>query len=391
MTIDINVTSTCNLGCKYCSEGHNPEMPDLAKIENSKTDVKTEHIIDFIARAKARNPQERFTIAFWGGEPMMNMKYCMDIMIYYRDDITINFFFYTNGFYIKRYREEIKNIHNLLGHNRVEIQVSYDGKAVNDVERLTKQNQSTVEQVKEGFAILQELGIKSSFKSTVTPRTFKHMYESFVDIITTPGALTYFPTPESFTDYDPETEEEYFNDLRENLMKIANYIYQHKLPANSFGWFRNNKDLCSTGINYYGINLDGKMSPCHATMYDDYDDHEIGDLRDEDIFEKLDNMSNKFKGLLNHMNDDCVGCESLFCMKCPAGSYKLPSTIETVKHKMSDFTQNKFGLSEYDLKWTTKNINMCRVFKMNDIIYKALLAATQQTPVRAETKRCEMK
>lgn len=75
MNLDINVTSTCNLGCKYCSEGHNPEMPDLAKIENSKTDVKTQDIIKFISKVHAKNPNEVIDISFWGGEPMMNMNY----------------------------------------------------------------------------------------------------------------------------------------------------------------------------------------------------------------------------------------------------------------------------------------------------------------------------
>jgi MoaA/NifB/PqqE/SkfB family radical SAM enzyme len=65
MNLDINVTSTCNLGCKYCSEGHNPDMPDLAKIENSKTDVKTQDIINFISKIREKS-NEKITISFWG-------------------------------------------------------------------------------------------------------------------------------------------------------------------------------------------------------------------------------------------------------------------------------------------------------------------------------------
>ncbi len=93
MTLDINVTSTCNLGCKYCSEGHNPDMPDLAKIENSKTDVKTQEIIDFIQRVQEKDPNEEIIIAFWGGEPMMNMPYCLDLMTYYAKNKKITFSF----------------------------------------------------------------------------------------------------------------------------------------------------------------------------------------------------------------------------------------------------------------------------------------------------------
>ena len=391
MTLDINVTSTCNLGCKYCSEGHNPDMPDLAKIENSKTDVKTQEIIDFIQRVQEKDPNEEIIIAFWGGEPMMNMPYCLDLMTYYAKNKKITFFFYTNGMYIEKYKESLKNINTLLTRDRFEIQISYDGKPVNDIERVTKNNKSSVDEVKKAFAILGEINVRRKIKSTITPRTFKYIYESFLDIISIPGCENYFPTPDSFNDYEKEKEEEYFNDLKIGLANIAKYIYQNKLNADVFGWFRNSRALCSAGINYYGINLDGKLSPCHSTMYEDYDDHEIGDIRDLDILEKLEQSNTKFKDLLNYMNDDCTNCTSLFCMKCPAGSYNLESTKNIVEYKLNDFVNNPNNLSEYDLKWSTKNINMCKVFKLNDIIYKSLLTATKQQPVLAKNKICDMK
>lgn len=391
MILDINVTSTCNLGCKYCSEGHNPEMPDLAKIENSKTDVKTQEIIDFIQKVQEKNKDEKFTIAFWGGEPMMNMPYCLDLMTYYAKNKNITFFFYTNGMYIEKYKESLKNINSLLTRDRFEIQISYDGKPINDIERVTKTNKSTSEEVKKAFAILGEINVRRKIKSTITPRTFKYIYESFLDVISIPGCENYFPTPDSFNDYEKEKEEEYFNDLKIGLANIAKYIYQNKLRADIFGWFRNSRALCSAGINYYSINLDGKLSPCHGTMYEDFSDHEICDIRDLDIFEKLEQSEIKFKNLLNYMNDDCVSCTALFCLKCPAGSYNLQSTKDAAQWKNSDFVNNPNNLNEYDLRWCNKNINMCNVFKLNDIIFKSLLTATKQQPKLSNNKICEMK
>ncbi len=293
--------------------------------------------------------------------------------------------------YIEKYKESLKNINTLLTRDRFEIQISYDGKPVNDIERVTKNNKSSVDEVKKAFAILGEINVRRKIKSTITPRTFKYIYESFLDIISIPGCENYFPTPDSFNDYEKEKEEEYFNDLKIGLANIAKYIYQNKLNADVFGWFRNSRALCSAGINYYGINLDGKLSPCHSTMYEDYDDHEIGDIRDLDILEKLEQSNTKFKDLLNYMNDDCTNCTSLFCMKCPAGSYNLESTKNIVEYKLNDFVNNPNNLSEYDLKWSTKNINMCKVFKLNDIIYKSLLTATKQQPALAKNKICDMK
>lgn len=388
MILDINVTSTCNLGCKYCSEGHNPEMPDLAKIENSKTDVKTLDLINFISRVKKKTPDEKFTIAFWGGEPMMNMRYCLDLMKFYKNDTKFDFFFYTNGMYIKKYRSEIDEINKQLGKDRFKIQISYDGKAINDIERVTKSGTSTSELVKEAFGILTELGVNTTFKSTVTPKTFKYMYESFLDITNLSGSH-YFPTPDSFHDTDPDKEEEYLADLKLSLMKIARHIYEHNMPIESFSWFRNNKALCQAGINYFGINLDGKLSPCHSTMYAEYNDHEFGDLRDLDILDKIDNTTTMFKDLLAHMNDDCTNCDALYCMKCPAGSYNVPTTKQRSEIKLLDLTKNPKNLTKYEMQWTTKNINMCKVFKINDLVHKALLFSTKQNPKPANEKRCD--
>ena len=81
----------------------------------------------------------------------------------------------------------------------------------------------------------------------------------------------------------------------------------------------------------------------------------------------------------------------LYATKCPAGSFTLPSTKDNVNFKLNDFVQNKNNLDEYQLKWTTKNINICKVFKLNDIIYKSLLKAKQEKPVNTDKKICEIK
>ena len=391
MNLDINVTSTCNLGCKYCSEGHNPEMPDLAKIENSKTDVKTQDIIKFISKVLEKKPDEIIDISFWGGEPMMNMTYCLDLMAFYAKKKNVKFFFYTNGTYINKFRDQLKAINkmlgqNHLGQNRLSIQISYDGKPINDIERLTKKNGSTSDLVKEAFAVLGEIGVQRSIKSTITPRTFHLIYESFLDVISIPGNSNYFPTPDTYSDYVKEDVEQYMEDLKLGLAKIARHIYEHKLPVNAFGWFQNSRALCSAGINYFSINLDGAISPCHGTMYEDHLDHEIGNIYDENIIDIVDQATEKYKGLIGHMNDDCQGCKSLFCMKCPAGSYNLPSTKEIAKKKIEIIP-----LEQYEMKWTTKNVNLCRIFKLNDVIHKSLLTATKSQPVQAEKKACEVR
>lgn len=368
-------------------------MPDKSIIENSKTDVKTQQLLDFISRVLERNPKEDIHISFWGGEPMMNLSYCIDVMLFYRNVPNVTFFFYTNGTYIKKNLEKLVNIDSLLGEykgeRRMEIQVSYDGGLANDEERLTKKGKSTSAEVKEGYNAAYDAGLRVSVKSTLSQKSFKHIYDAFLDVIGMKGSPNYFPTPDSYVDYDQETIEQDLHDLKEGLMKIARYIYQNKLRADKFGWFRSTKALCNAGIDYYGINLDGTMAACHGLMYAEAEDHIITSIEDEDALDKLADASIKYSGLLKHMNDDCVGCDVLFCMKCPAASYELPSNQKTSLSKM-ELKDPKLPNNLYDMKWSTKNINMCRIFKLSDTIYKPLLKSLKQKPVPSDVPSCKL-
>lgn len=370
MNIDINLTSVCNYGCKYCSEGKNPDVPDKSRILNSKTHVTLDDLQRLVNETREKRHNEPFVFAFWGGEPFINWQFSKEVMTHFKDDKLVSFLFYTNGYYIKRYINEIVAIDRLLGlkatdgGRRLFIQISYDGKAINDIERLTKDGRSTSQTCVDAWKLLTKNGIESKFKSTVTPRTFKYMFDAFKEFVEL--GTNYFPTPDSFSDYDFNNDEEYFNDLGMSLMNIAKYIYDNKLDPSTFAWFTRSRALCSAGIDYFAIDLDGEMTPCHSTMYDAFSEHRISNIRDISLLNKLDDATKVYKSLLNHMNDECKNCTSLFCMKCPAGNFCLPSSLNRVDHNLSKE-------EVYAQRWTKKNINMCKVFKINDKVHKSLL------------------
>lgn len=367
MNIDINLTSVCNYGCLYCSEGKNPCVPDKSRILNSKTKVTIDDIDRLVLSVQKKNKDEAFTFGFWGGEPFINWDFAKKLMLHFKYNNNISFIFYSNGYYIKKYINEIVEIDKILGYKlsdnrkRLFIQISYDGKAVNDIERLTKNGKSTSDTCVQAWKLLKNNGIETKFKSTITPRTFKYMYDAFVEFVNL--GSNYFPTPDSFSDYDFENEEQYFKDLTISLMKIAKYIYDNKLQPSLFSWFTNSRALCNAGINYFAIDLDGEITPCHSTMYDSFLDHRICNIRDILLCEKLNTASVKYKDLLQYMNDECKNCNALYCLKCPAGNYNLPSNLKRINKDENQYMQ----------RWTKKNINMCKVFKINDAVHKALL------------------
>ena len=73
----------------------------------------------------------------------------------------------------------------------------------------------------------------------------------------------------------PEEEfAQHMKDLRVNLMKIVKYSMENKIDlAQSFRWFKREKQNCSAGINYLSLDLDGKTYPCHGCMYRQREDH----------------------------------------------------------------------------------------------------------------------
>lgn len=361
MNIDINLTSICNFGCRYCSEGQNPEMPNLARIENSKTRVPLQAFINFIDGLSDKNVD----IGFWGGEPFINFDYAYKVMNNYIQDSSKTFMFYTNGAYVEKYITELVKINNELikypnpNKERLFVQVSYDGAKVNDVERVTKSGKSTSDIAKNALRLLQKNGIVTSFKSTVSPRTFKYLFDAFKEIVEEFGAQHYFPTPDSFSDYP----EECYTDLFESLMKIAKYIHDNKLKPETFKWFTNSKAICSAGQGYYAIDLDGEITPCHSTMYEAFSDHRIGNILDIDIYKKLENANKKYHDLSLHMHDLCGDCDVKYCMRCPAGCYHLESICKNACNHDD----------QYAYKWTTPNPNMCKVFKISNIVYDSLV------------------
>lgn len=351
--IDINLTSTCNYGCKYCSEGHNPHTPSLSRIENAKTKVPLQVLIHFLDGFKN---SDEIKIGFWGGEPLLNFQYSKQVMLHYADDPKYSFLFYTNGYYVPKYINELIEINSCLG-NRLQLQISYDGRAVNDIERLTKSGKSTSDRCIEAFKLLKDNQISTTFKSTVSSRTFKYMFYAFKEIVEDYGAQYYFPTPDCFSEYSGDWQD----DLQVSLIRIAKYIYDRKLPASTFKWFSDSKKVCKSGDDYYAIDIDGEIVPCHSLMYDTFSYHRIGSIYDIDIHKKLIDCGKKYAELANKIRNSCPDCNTRYCMKCPAGAFGLHQ-----KHNLSN---------DYDVLWATPNPNMCEVFKISDMVYNSLLKA----------------
>ena len=368
MVIDINVTSTCNLACTYCSEGFEC---GLSTAFEENTSVTLENIEEFMS--KIDDPKR--DIYFWGGEPFINWEFCKGVIDKFKHDPNYSFFFYTNGVYLRKYMKELVALNNEIG-KRLSIQVSYDGKPVNDIARVTKEGTPSSELVKANYLAAKQNGLNVRMKSVLTAENFHLIYEAFLDVIELDD--NYFPTPDM---YSQLTEEEFMprlEVLKDGIAKIAKYIYVNKLPPEKFGWFQKSRALCAAGINYVSVDLNGDISPCHGCMYKESHAHVMGNINTTpNIDQLIKEKTEMYKDALKNQPLDCMNCDSQFCMKCNAATYEK-SAGETYLDKWSDHTAN----------W-----QVCKVFKTNEIVHHALRKAlnTYTKPViQIKAEQCSV-
>lgn len=365
MHIEINTTSKCNLKCTYCSEG---DACGLSSAFQQHTELSAGDLIEKISGVDDND----INIYFWGGEPMMNMKLCMDVMKGLMDDRRVTFMFYTNGVYIKKYQKELLWLRDeFMKHPkrtrqpRLHIQISYDGEPINSKERLTTGGVSTKysANVKDYFLWLKDNGISASLKPTLSGHNFKYMYEAFLDFQSV--GEDYMPTPDVHSTASKEDRAEWLSDLKVSLLKIGRHILDNNMRLTTFGWFRQSRANCSAGIDVISIDLDGQSYPCHGCMYRNQSDHALGNVMKEDLNEVIKDMSAKYKSYLDDFNKNtevwCNSCSSPFCLKCPASSYEKSAKKE-----------KGYGTAWQD---NPANTGMCSVFKTATPIINAVMAA----------------
>ena len=161
-----------------------------------------------------------------------------------KDDKKVNFMYYTNGTYLKKYKKQLTQIRDMLGkrtdytwQDRLHIQISFDGEPINTKERRTKKGESE-KLSKSVLAIYDEMkesGFSVGMKPTISSRNFKYLFEVWKWHYD--RNEFYGPTPDMHS-IDPDSPEgalpdeefsKYLIDLRKNLMKIVKYCMENNI------------------------------------------------------------------------------------------------------------------------------------------------------------------
>lgn len=352
-TLEITTTALCDLGCTYCFEG--------AKTDVAKLDDDIELIfkrIDSILNDDLwfKKKYEALNISFWGGEPTLNPKFIVAIMNRYKSHDLVGFHIYTNAFNINNLNQIIDNVQT----SKLKIQVSYDGREINDAYRLSKNKKATSNQVLNNLYILAQKGLDVSVKSTLPIENMETLFNSWTEFKEIQEMLwkvdkniniNYAPTIDYVKKISDENKESSLGVFRKQFLMIAQQEMEFFKQHNRYlcSWFggEDNRKHCGAGLNIAAIDQRGNLYACHGAIYSSKKQELITtSIYDDDFIEKLATSSKSYEKPLKKISSVCDECVATTCTICPVISHE--------KSEKADF---------FD-KWTDNWVNnLCGFFK----------------------------
>lgn len=349
-TLEITTSALCDLSCTYCFEG---EKTDKRRLDNDLP-VIYKRIDTLLADEEwFQHHYDGLNISFWGGEPTLNPRFIVEIMNRYKDDDRIDFHIYTNAFNMQNMKKIIDNVDT----SRLRVQVSYDGKLINDKYRLTKNKTITSNQVLDNLYTLATNGIHVSVKSTLPIENMETMYASwceFRDIqkmlwkIDPKINISYAPTIDYITKVSREEKDAALVVFRQEFLKIAKeeiaFYAEHKRHLCSWFGGEDNRKHCSAGLNMAAIDQAGDLFACHGAIYSSKKEElKAATIADEDFVEKLKASSRKFEKPLSKIAKECHDCVATTCMICPVASHERSEKKEFFDAWTDNWSNNLCG------------------------------------------------
>lgn len=399
-TFEITTTALCDMKCVYCFEGE--------KINPKKLNDNINVIINNIDMiCKDISFQEQFdmvNITFWGGEPTLNHKLINELINYYYNkkigNIDFNFMIYSNGYNLFNLEVILENLKLKNSLHLLTLQISYDGKTINNLRLDNKGNFTdnivllnffkilkkyiidSYEENKINNNYLNHLGLKATIPITHIRdenilenwKDFYHInqYVKSIDKYNKTD-IQYSPTIDYHNVIPDEIKLKTLQSFENQIIKISKLEYEYYTKYKKFlmSWF-NKKSMdirssCTAGYEMVAINLDGSINFCHGSMYlKNKSDLQIKDLNFLNIFNKDDifnflqfintnkiNCDNTFYN--KDLNKDCINCEATYCVVCPVVLYDYEK----------DNQSNKENISFSDLMYINKSkILNCEYFKI---------------------------
>ena len=375
-TIEVTTSALCNLDCTYCFEGKKTDKRRL----DDKVDLVKQRIYELLESEWFKTNYDVLNITFWGGEPTLNGDLIIDIMNEFSKFPNIDFHMYTNAYDRKR----LDRIIDAVDYSKLHVQISYDGRLINDKFRITATGKPSSLNVISNMEYFARKGVDISLKSTIPITTMKGLYRTWKDFeqlhermasIGDNIRVTYSPTIDYVVDVPMGDLPTMIEDFRKEIIMIAREELKFYKKHGRFlmTWFNasDQKMHCSSGANMHTIDIDGKTYACHGSMYSPNKEEMQGsDITKDSFVEDVAKMSSAYSEHIRDVSPICKGCVATTCIICPVASLDK-STKVTFSDRWTD-------------RWVNNMCGFYKAFGEIDRTLQAYLAGQVDAPILGE-------
>ena len=306
----LNISTYCNLACKYCFIENNPISTNCSQKMNYDTaKIAVDKFVQEINKTKVEEPQ----IIIYGGEPLTNFDLLKDIITYIRKikkDLAITTI--TNGTLLRD--TEIK----FLKKNRVGIGISLDGpKFINDKNRVFRGgNESVYDSAIKGVELLNKYNCNYCISATVTQDVVDNKDE-IIQWIKDAKIKNIFWNLYHYSSYDDNWENfyklmsDFILNIYDNLDEIGVDEERVKEQLKLFLEQRFKFHNCgAVGLNQITVQPNGDVCICQGDSKSS--DTRVGNIVEDEISDILNNINNKeWLQMYTIDRKDCQYCEAI--------------------------------------------------------------------------------
>ncbi|MDR1224272.1 MAG: radical SAM peptide maturase [Tannerella sp.] len=351
--IVFEVTDACNLQCTYCV--YRELYTDYDKRINQYIDpVKAKMLIDFLVEKlqtpSNNSPHKKVTVGFYGGEPLLNMDFIMDIVSYTKqretEYLTFKYMMTTNGVLLKKHLDFFVKYD-------FEIMVSLDGSKENNAYRLYHNGKSSFDTVyenmiyirdnypvffsnnilfntvihslnnrQEAFCFFQKEFNKTPLFSSVSDVSIRRGFEKEMNALTAPK--------QSVQDDELEAKMEKVMEFKYNkIEKLQRFIFLYS--GNVFYDYndlllKKNKQLfisngtCIPFSRKVFMTVNNKLLPCEKIGHQ----YSLGKVTDTGVEIDCESIAQKYNYYFDLLINKCRGCHiNRQCPQCLFGINNL--------------------------------------------------------------------
>ena len=328
-TLEVNVTKECNFACSYCFEGaHCREFTDISeRVDDVKVAIKTMFDDGWFNETFGS-----ILIVFWGGEPVLRPDILRSFVDEYKDDERIAFLMYSNG----TTPEVIIDIFDCVK-KKFEIQISYDGQPIHDMNRPDLMGEPTGAGAREAIKKLKDAGFTTLVKSTLRTSDMKYMPEVWDDFKSFGEELgeiiQYSPTIEHKKNFNTKDMEGYEIALKKIVLKELEFFKEHGQFL--LAWVDGDKRQCTLYQVGCFVDVDGGLYYCHGCPYEnECGNLWFGDISDDNL---IDIMKNNYMRFKPREAEACEQCTASTCLNCNVVKY-INSDMDDFIDRWYDYT-----------------------------------------------------